>query len=452
MLITEVWTPILFLGTHWLIQKYKKLELRDEDDGDSDDSELDELGVRTPLNSPMKRRASSRQEGQQKNWKKEKDQKKYKNKLVGLFGKKAKRKLRWMDGAGDGASAEEDDDNESKDSYGRDSDSAGSEVSEDSEDSGGGHTEDVEDGMRSPMHRARDCLVWSGEGDLPQRSARSAGDIEVAIDDARFVTGLRDSPVPTPAVKRSGQSDAYSGSAIISDKSDQKKKGLVELAEQQRMLHLTSSLSPQSGSGSDSARRSIVVQSDQHFAYTEYPELEYLAQWEEEQFITLDMTATVSPEEFSSMWEILSLAGEFSCLVSPIARSSTLAGSTTSPESERAFRLADLQKHMRSMGFFVVAVADGTADSMGSSKLYAYASAFPPNSSRSSSEAPVPIHFLIELQISTPNQHSLNGDQEPGSSTGILTRTLRCKNKCTRREFTALFVQELNLGCVFDLF
>ena len=61
VLLTDVWAPILFRSCVWLLNVHKKLE-EESDLGpdDSDDSELDDLGVRTPLNSPTGKKVGKR--------------------------------------------------------------------------------------------------------------------------------------------------------------------------------------------------------------------------------------------------------------------------------------------------------------------------------------------------------------------------------------------------------
>ena len=58
MVFTDFWTSILFYITVWLIKVHKRLDELDEG-GDSDDSELDDFGVRTPLASPKEKVSQS---------------------------------------------------------------------------------------------------------------------------------------------------------------------------------------------------------------------------------------------------------------------------------------------------------------------------------------------------------------------------------------------------------
>ena len=59
ILLTDIWAPLLFRSCMWLLKMHKKLggEAKLEAD-DSDDSELDDFGVRTPLNSPTGKKNS----------------------------------------------------------------------------------------------------------------------------------------------------------------------------------------------------------------------------------------------------------------------------------------------------------------------------------------------------------------------------------------------------------
>ena len=54
LLFTDIWTPILFRSVSWLVKEHRKLERAEAlENDDSDDSELDDFGVRTPLTSPV---------------------------------------------------------------------------------------------------------------------------------------------------------------------------------------------------------------------------------------------------------------------------------------------------------------------------------------------------------------------------------------------------------------
>ena len=65
--LTDIWAPILFRSCIWLLSMHKKLE-KDSDlhVDDSDDSELDDFEVRTPLNSPKAMNSSSNKNNKNK--------------------------------------------------------------------------------------------------------------------------------------------------------------------------------------------------------------------------------------------------------------------------------------------------------------------------------------------------------------------------------------------------
>ena len=96
------------------------------------------------------------------------------------------------------------------------------------------------------------------------------------------------------------------------------------------------------------------------------------------------------------------------------------------------------------MGFFVVAA--GKQDHLGDeidaavlSKLFAFSTGYAQLSTRP--EDITPIFFLVEIKMSKDVSVSISDD----------CSHITCVSKCTKREYTASFVQELNLGCIFEL-
>ena len=93
---------------------------------------------------------------------------------------------------------------------------------------------------------------------------------------------------------------------------------------------------------------------------------------------------------------------------------------------------------MRSIGFYVVAAGNQPSAANQDyvvSKLYGYSEGYAQNTSITA-----PVYYLVELKLSSW-VHSSN-DQ---------ISTIECVSKCTKREYAANFVAELNLGCLFDL-
>ena len=93
---------------------------------------------------------------------------------------------------------------------------------------------------------------------------------------------------------------------------------------------------------------------------------------------------------------------------------------------------------MRSIGFFVVAAGNQPSSANQDyvvSKLYGYSEGYPQNV-----ESSVPIYYLVEIRLSS----WIHSDNDQIS-------TIECVSKCTKREYAAKFVEELNLGCLFDL-
>ena len=151
--------------------------------------------------------------------------------------------------------------------------------------------------------------------------------------------------------------------------------------------------------------------------------------------VIIDPYATVSAEEFGDMWTVLSTAGEFSCFVRPIEK-------YTSEFKANHHGFFNLVDHLRNTGFYIIAASEPSAVSDYKSespdpyklyKLYAYAVGY---SSRA--EELTPVYFLIELVLNITDVDSC-------------TSTITCTNKCTKKDYTASFVEELNLGCLFQL-
>ena len=146
--------------------------------------------------------------------------------------------------------------------------------------------------------------------------------------------------------------------------------------------------------------------------------------------IIMDPNCTVEPVEFSDMWRTMSVIGEFTCQVIPDA-------AYVKEHGIDAFGCAHIVDYMRGIGFFVVAAGNQPTSEnsdMCVSKLYGYSEGYAQNT-----VAATPIYYLVEIRLSSP-QHAHN-DQ---------VSTVHVTSKCTKREFTTKFVEELNLGCIFE--
>lgn len=158
-----------------------------------------------------------------------------------------------------------------------------------------------------------------------------------------------------------------------------------------------------------------------------------------EQFqIVIDPYSTVTAEDFADMWGVLSTLGEFSCKVKPnvlYMRESSL--------SKVRFGFEHVVKHLQNMGFFIVAAGENiwdTETNSSISKLFAYTVGY----SSTAVELVTPIYFLLELKLVMSLGKCGNDEEDTYFE-------VFCTGKCTKREYLAAFVEELNLGCVFDL-
>ena len=146
--------------------------------------------------------------------------------------------------------------------------------------------------------------------------------------------------------------------------------------------------------------------------------------------IIMDPNCTVEPAEFSDMWKTMSIIGEFSCRVQPNI-------SYVEENGIDAFGCAHIVDYMRNIGFFVVAAGNqpiSEGSDMRVSKLYGYSEGYAQNA-----PSATPIYYLVEIKLSSP-QHAHN---EQISTVSVVS-------KCTKREYASKFVEELNLGCIFE--
>ena len=138
------------------------------------------------------------------------------------------------------------------------------------------------------------------------------------------------------------------------------------------------------------------------------------------QYLTLNQSARVAPRDFASKWQELDLHGHFDCTVA------------THPD----FSYRQLSDHLRKAGFFVVAAGKyATHNSGDGRKLYVYGEAFTPAHSR--------VSFLCELKL-IPTVAVSTGDN-------VAHWGLSVESKCQPAEHVAFFVQSLHFGSIFDL-
>jgi hypothetical protein len=267
-----------------------------------------------------------------------------------------------------------------------------------------------------------------------------AGDSDDSeLDDFGVRTPLT-TPIKREHIKKGTKSPAFSSNSDDVDNSDKEHDD-----DDENYLSSPGKSSVMSSVHSPMARRSPVASAnfdDIHIDIAREAHNTqggYVGDVSSEQFqVVIDPYSSVTAEEFADMWGVLSTLGEFSCKVKPNAvymRESSLPN--------EIFGFEHVVEHLQNMGFFIVAAGEkiwDTATNSSISKLFAYTVGY----SSTSVELVTPIYFLLELKLAIVLDKS--GNDTNGSYFDVF-----CTGKCTKREYLAAFIEELNLGCVFDL-
>jgi len=261
-----------------------------------------------------------------------------------------------------------------------------------------------------------------------------AGDSDDSELDEFGVRTPLTSPVKKTHDKKSIQSPAVDEDSFSDDDEDSREDESSQSSP--RRSSVTSSVHSPMVRRSSASIEHIQIDIDDNLAFTK--ENDFIRTAPSQEFkVVLDPSATVSAEDFADMWGVLSTLGDFKCKVKPnfmYMRESSLPSDT--------FGFQHVVEHLQNMGFFIVAAGDKIWDEYSNSvisKLYAYTLGY----SSTSIELATPIYYLLELKMLSLNTGKVEDND-------ILFEII-CTNKCTKREYIAAFVEELNFGCVFDL-
>jgi len=451
MLIADVWIPLLFYTVSWLVGKQEEVEALGIDP-DSDDSEIDELGLR---NQELTPKANERVKEARR------------QRMAALRGPGMRRGSRGRERTGR-ASDEDDDDDElgSDDTYSDDEDdvndsmmssksarsrtstnrsrrfySSGASSDSDADSDLEDITLDLEGGARvgggvrlaqdqwgSPYGRVGSTAATSAAvtaSRSPQSVDRSHMQATPHSTVSHRSAASVDSPHTPPAVL-----SPYGGNAVSGITTHGFSPGSPHMAtppmypqsEDANAAYLdpssnyeaaygyayggsadSSPLHPRTDPNTNAVIHGRVLGSPQ--SAVDVP------------LLTLNHSASIDPRTFAGTWQANDPVGQFDCVVAPHAGSN--------------FTYRALMEHLKSVGFFVVAAGKyGDHNSADGRKLYVYGEAFGEDHQR--------VYYQCELKI-VP----LGGDGDVWS--------LVAESKCQPPHLVAYFVSQLHLAMLFDL-
>jgi hypothetical protein len=149
--------------------------------------------------------------------------------------------------------------------------------------------------------------------------------------------------------------------------------------------------------------------------------------------LSLDHAASIEPEAFASLYEVLSPACDFTAQIRPLI--------TATGPNDQLGRVSDGQvtAHLHSVGFQVVATGPAPGYGQHSFRMFLFASGYRRQSQRSQQQGDTPLPIFCLCELSVRHQEG-SGDWE-----------LDVHVKCTQKKHATGFVAELSLGNLFEL-